>query len=81
MVEFEINTGDELPRKQAARRIPYAACQEVAEQLDRMQKTNVIIPPSSQWSSPVVLIRKNGTIHFCIDYRVLNSATKPDVFP
>ena len=38
MIEFEINTGDELPRKQAARRIPYAARQEVAEQLERMQK-------------------------------------------
>ena len=27
MIEFEINTGDELPRKQAARRIPYGARQ------------------------------------------------------
>ena len=47
MVEFEINTGDELPNKQAARRIPYAARQEVAEQLDRMQKIGVIIPFNS----------------------------------
>ena len=36
MIEFEINTGDELPRKQAARGIPYAAHQEVAKQLERM---------------------------------------------
>jgi len=48
MVEFEINTGDELPRKQAARRIPYAACQEIAEQLKRMQGTDVIMQSSSQ---------------------------------
>ena len=47
MVEFEINTGDELPRKQAARRIPYTAHQEVAEQLEKMQKTSVIRPSSS----------------------------------
>ena len=53
MIEFEINTGDELPRKQAARRIPYAARQEVAEQLERMQKIGVIKPSKSPWSSPV----------------------------
>ena len=82
MIEFEINTGDELPRKQAARRIPYGARQKVAEQLERMQKIGVIKPSKSPWSSPVVLVRKrDGTLHFCVDYRVLNSVTKPDVFP
>jgi len=59
MVDFKINTGDELPRKQAARRIPYAACQKVTEKLDRMQRTGVIRPSSSPWSSPFVLMRKN----------------------
>ena len=82
MIEFEINTGDELPRKQAARRIPYGARQEVAEQLERMQKIGVIKPSKSPWSSPVVLVRKrDGTLRFCVDCRVLNSVTKPDVFP
>jgi len=69
MVEFEINTGDELPRKQATRRIPYAARQEVAEQFDRMQKTGVIITSSSPWSSLVILVRKRDrTLRFCVDY-------------
>ena len=82
MIEFEINTGDELPRKQVARRLPYAARQEVADQLDRMQRIGVIKPYNSPWSSPVVLVRKrDGTLRFCVDYRILNSVTKPDVFP
>ena len=82
MVEFEIDTGAELPRKQAARRIPYAARQEVAEQLERMQRIGVIKPSKSPWSSQVVLVRKrDGTLRFCVDYRTLNSLTKPDVFP
>ena len=81
MIEFEINTGDEIPRKQAARRIPYGARQKVAEQLERMQKIGMIKPSKSPWSSPVVLVRKrDGTLHFCVDYRFLNSVTKPDVF-
>jgi len=71
IVEFEISTGDELPRKIAARRIPYAASQEVVEQLDRMQKTGVIMPSNSQWSSQVVLVRKrDGTVRFCVNYRL-----------
>ena len=82
MIEFEINTGDEPPKKQAARRIPYAARQEVIDQLERMQRIGVIRPSNSPWLSPVVLVRKrDGTLRFCIDYRVLNSVTKPDVFP
>jgi len=73
----ELNTGDELSRKQAARRIPYAACQEVAEQLQKsIQKTGVIKPSSSLWFSPVVLVRKRDrTLRFCVNYRVLNSVT------
>ena len=37
LAEFAINTGDSTPKKQAARRIPYAARQEIASQLKRMQ--------------------------------------------
>ena len=68
MVEFEINAGDELPRKQAARRIPYAVHQEVAEQLERMQQTG--------HHDQVQLCLLDGTLR----YTLLNSVTKPDVF-
>ena len=69
-------------RKQTAKRITYGARQEVAEQLERMKKIGMIKPSKSPWSSPVVLVRKrDGTLCFCVDYRVLNSVTKPDVLP
>ena len=42
----------------------------------------MIKPSNSPWSSPVVLVRKkDGTLRFCVDHRILNSVTKPDVFP
>ena len=47
-----------------------------------MQKNSVIKPSESPWESPVVLVRKrDGSLRFCVDYRQLNSVTKPDLFP
>ena len=74
LAEFAINTGDSTPKKQAACRIPYAARQEIASQLEKMQLEGVIQPSESPWASPVVLVRKrNGSLRFCVDYRGLNA--------
>ena len=82
LVEFKIDTGDASPKKQAVRRIPFAARQEIVEQLEKMQRNGVIKPSESPWASPVVLVRKrDGSLRFCVDYRALNLVTKPDLFP
>ena len=70
LVQFTIDTGDEHPRRQPARRMPFAVREEVARQLKTMQENGVIRPSNSSWASPVVLVRKkNGTHRFCVDYR------------
>ena len=82
LVQFTIDTGDEHPKRQSARRMPFAVREEVARQLKSMQENGVIRPSNSSWASPVVLVRKkNGTHRFCVDYRALNSVTKADTFP
>ena len=82
LVEFNIDTGDSPPIEQAARRVPYAARRDIAAQLGRIQDGGVIQPSKSSWASPIVLMRKHdGSVRFCVDYRALNSVTKPDVFP
>ena len=82
LVEFSIDTGDSTPKRQAVRRIPYAARQEIANQLKKMQLGGVIQPSESPWASPVVLVRKrNDDLCFCVDYRWLNAVTKADLFP
>ena len=81
LVEFNIDTGESTPINQVARRVPFAARQEIAAQLSKMQEEGVIQPSKSPWASPVVLVRKrDGSLRFCVDYRALNSVTKPDVF-
>ena len=82
LIQFSIDTGDACPLRQPARRIPFAARQEVSKQLMSMLQTGVIQPSQSPWASPVVLVKKkDGSLRFCIDYRPLNSVTKPDMFP
>ena len=85
LIYMEINTGEARPKKQRVRRVrrvPFALRQVVAGHLAKMQRDGVIQPSRSPWSSPVVLVKKrDGTHRFCIDYRALNSVTKPDSFP
>ena len=82
LIEFHIDTSDANPIRQPARRIPFAARQEISKQLLAMLESGVIQPSQSPWASPVVLVRKkDGSLRFCIDYRPLNAVTKPDLFP
>jgi len=37
-IKFEIDTGNEPPRKQAVRRIPFAVRHEITNQLEKMQR-------------------------------------------
>ena len=82
LVHMYIDTGDSSPGKQAPRQMPFAVWLEVAKQLKAMQWSGMITQSHSPWSSPVVIVRtKEGSHHFCIDYRGLNSITKADTFP
>ena len=82
LIELYIDTADTAPRRQRARRMPFAVRREVARQLKMMQNLGVIQPSCSPWASPVVLVpKKDGSHRFCVDYRELNSVTKLDSYP
>ena len=79
---MRIDTGDVAPKKQPMRRVPFAVRQEVARQLQQMQRDGVIQLSNSPWASAVVLVRKKDeTLQICVDYCHLNSVTRSDTFP
>jgi hypothetical protein len=74
-----IDRGVARPTHQPPRRLPLAKLAEVNNLFDDMQRRGV--RGVSPWSSPVVLVRNNGELRFCVDYRMLNDVTKKDCFP
>jgi len=74
VVQHAIDTGTAVPIKQHPRRIPLSKRQEVQRAVAEMEARGVIQPSCSPWSSPVVLVKKkDGSLRFCIDYRLVNN--------
>ncbi|KAE9106716.1 hypothetical protein PF006_g21296 [Phytophthora fragariae] len=81
-VSHEIHTGNEPPIKVRPRRHSHSEQAIIDEQTDKMLMDGVIEEANGAWGFPVVLVRKkDGSVRFCIDYRLLNAITKKDVYP
>ena len=73
---------DTPPFKERFHRIPPPQLDEVHAHLKMMLDAGVIRPSNSPWCNAVVLIRKkDGSLHFCIDFRRLNALTVKDSHP
>ena len=81
-IAHEIETGESPPITLPLRRTPVHFAQEEEEMLSKMLEAEIIQPSNSAWGAATVLIRKKcGKLRWCVDYRLLNNATKKDVFP
>ena len=76
------DTGSAQPIQVPPRRVPFHKREEISSQVDEILEEEIIEPPESSWSSPVVLVATpDGTQRFCVDYRALDSVTKRDLYP
>ncbi|CAC5376837.1 unnamed protein product [Mytilus coruscus] len=82
LIEFCIETGEAKPIKQPPRRVHMASAGEEKKLIDQMINQGIIQKSTSPWSSPLVLVlKKNGKVRACCDFRILNRATKPEAWP
>ena len=82
IVTHTIDTGNQPPIRQQPCRTPFALREQVTMMVQDMLNNHVIQHSNSPWVSPIILVKKkDGSFHFCIDYCRLNSVTKMDVFP
>ena len=78
LLQHNIETGDAPPVRQPPRRIPAVQREQVKQLLKEMETKGIIQPSKSPWASPVVLVKKkDGSMHFRVDYRKLNAVAYP----
>ena len=79
---MEINLTDNIPVKEAYRKIPRHMYAEVKNYIDDLVSNGWVRESGSSYSSPIVCVRKkDGGMRLCIDYRRLNAKTVPDAQP
>ena len=82
LVEHTVDTGDVRPVKQPPRRVPIAFAEGEKKLIVQTQEQGIIRKSSSPCSIPLVwVIKKNGKVRPCVDYRCLNVVTINDAFP
>ena len=71
-----------VPIRHAPKRLGRVKEAEVERQVDYLLAKNLMEPAESNWSSPVVLVKKkDGSCRFCVDHRRLNAAARQDAYP
>ena len=78
---IDLNAGAR-PVRFAPRRAGHTAREAETAEVKRQLEADVIEPTSSEWGFPVVLFpKKDVTLRFCVDYRLLNVVTKKESYP
>ena len=81
-IEHTIELSDSVPVYEQPRRLPYSQREKIADVIRDLQDNNFIETSHSQYGSPVVpVVKRNGQIRLCCDYRKLNAKTIPRQFP
>ena len=80
--EHEINLKDETPVIYKPRILPQAYEKDIYKQINDLLGKCVVEISDSPYASPIVpVVKRDGSIRLCCDYRKLNEKTVPSTFP
>ena len=71
LLKHSIDTGNASPIRQSVQQLCPSKCQEVNQLIETMLKKDVIQPSCSPWAYPIVLVKKDRSTRFCLDYHKL----------
>nr|GBM30711.1 Retrovirus-related Pol polyprotein from transposon 297 [Araneus ventricosus] len=78
---MNIRLTSDIPINSSPRRFPIIEKEIINDQIEKWLKDKIIRPSTSEYSSPVVLVKKkDGLSRLCIDYRRLNKITVGEHF-
>ena len=81
-IEHKIHIENDEPFKEWFQCIPPPLLEEVHFSLRDILEAGVICLSQSPWCNAIVLVlKKDSTLHFCIDFRCLNAHMKKDSYP
>ena len=81
-IKHEIRIENSEPFKEWFWCIPPPLLEEVHASLWNMLEAGAICPSQSPWCNVLVLVwKKDGTLHFCVNFRCLNAWMKEDSYP
>ena len=80
LAEHHIRTKEDNPVKPYC--LPHAYQEQVHQELQEMLDTGIIEKSTSEWGSPIVLVKKkDGTLQMCVNYHRLNAVSHMDAYP
>ena len=75
-VQHDVDVGDHPPIKLHYYRSSPEKMKIMKEEVEQMLSLDVIQPSSSEWSSPLILVKQGQKWRPCVDYRRVNSITR-----
>ena len=81
IVKHRIITSDDRPVTQPYSRVTPTQPDEVKEHLEKLLRTDVIVPSRRDHARTTVLVcKKSGALRMCVDYRTLNAKMIKDSY-
>lgn len=81
-LQMEIRPKDDIPVQRAYASIPKPLYREVKEYIQELLLKGWIVKSQPPYAAPVICVRKkDGSLHLCVDYCLLNNKTVPDRHP
>lgn len=82
LVEHVVRLKERGPVRQQSYGVPQHLMEKLLKEVEEMQRLGVIEPSQSEWCSPVVIVvKKDGSLRICINFRKLKAMSEFDAYP